>query len=218
MEKALTITGVSGWALPNEWFKDQIEKYFPSAIINVLYPPNPGDSQEAEHLLKSAKADLYIGYSLGSLWLMTYYQMLPLKSKKAVLAPILAFSSERDRGGVISDTNLKYLIRQLKRNPKDPSPVREFYSNSEIQISNRWLNEVPENVVLLNGLEFLHTAPVPDIKNFNAIALVGGEDKLLDGEKLQRHFPRLEIIPSANHAPDLLLKRLAYILDLSSNE
>jgi hypothetical protein len=218
MEKALTITGVSGWALPKEWFQGQIKKYFPSAIINVLYPANPGDSLEAEHLLKSAEADLYIGHSLGSLWLMIHHQILPLKSKKAVLAPILEFSKERDRGGVIPDTNLKYLIRQLKRNPKDPSPVREFYSHAEIQISNKWLNEVPENAVLLNGLEFLQTAPVPDIKNLEVIALVGREDKLLDGEKLQRYFPKLEIIPSANHAPDLLLKRLADILDLSSNE
>lgn len=218
MEKALTITGVSGWALPKEWFHGQIEKHFPKATINVLYPSNPGDSQEAEHLLKSAKTDLYIGYSLGSLWLMTHCQMLPKTSSKAILSPILAFSRERDRGGVISDTNLKYLMRQLKRNPKDLSPVREFYSNAEIQISDRWLNDVPENEVLLNGLEFLQTAPVPEIKDLNAIALVGREDKFLDGEKLQRYFPDLEIIPSANHAPDLLLKRLADIIDLSSNE
>ena len=87
MEKPVTITGVCGWALPPEWFHDQIKFCFPEAKINVLTPSQPSDIQEAERLLKSTKADLYIGYSLGSLWLMIYKEMLPQASVKAVLAP-----------------------------------------------------------------------------------------------------------------------------------
>ena len=77
MEKPLTITAVCGWALPPEWFHHQIENCFPEAKINVLTPSQPSDIKEAERLLKSPKADLYIGYSLGSLWLMIYKEMLP---------------------------------------------------------------------------------------------------------------------------------------------
>jgi len=218
MENPLTITAVSGWAVPSEWFHSRIEEYFPGAKINVLYPPNPGDFKEAERLLKSNVADLYLGYSLGSLWLMSCQKMLPPASIRAVLAPILAFTRERNRGGKTPEAKLQYLIRQLKRYPKNPSPLQEFYSNAGIQISGTWLSRVPENAVLLNGLEFLRTAPVPGTENLNAIALVGKEDNFLDGEKLKENFPQLEIIPSAGHSPELLLNRLAGILNSTSNE
>ncbi len=218
MEKPLTLTAISGWALPVEWFHDQIKSFFPDAKINVLYPLHPDDPQEAKRLLESAQADLYIGYSLGSLWLMTYIKMLPKASIKAVLAPVLAFTSERNRGGKIEETKLKYLIRQLKRKPQDPSPLREFYASVGIQIPDSWLNAVPESEVLLEGLEFLLTAPVPEIDGLNLVSLVGKEDRLLDGEKLKNHLPQLEIISDEGHAPGSLLKGLANILNSASNE
>jgi len=218
MEKSLNITAISGWALPTQWFHDQIEHYFPDAKINVFYPSHPGDLREAKRLLESAQADLYIGYSLGSLWLMTYQQMLPPESAMAILAPVLAFTLERNRGGKISETKLKYLLRQLKRNPKDPSPLLEFYSDSKIEITHSWLKKVPENEALLAGLEFLLTAPVLDIDDQNIISLVGKEDRFLDGDKLKEHLPQLKIIPDAGHAPGPLLKRLADILSSASHE
>jgi pimeloyl-ACP methyl ester carboxylesterase len=218
MEKPLTLTAISGWALPSQWFHEEIKCFFPDATINVLYPLHPGNPLEAKHLLESAQADLYIGYSLGSLWLMTYKNMLPEGSVKAVLAPILAFTSERNRGGKTEETKLKYLTRQLKRNPKDPSPLLDFYSDSEIKIPDSWLNAVPENEVLLEGLEFLLTVPVPDIEGLNIVSLVGQEDRILDADKLKHHLPQLEIIPDAGHAPGPLLKRLADILNSMSNE
>lgn len=217
MEKPLTLTAVSGWALPQDWFHSQIECLFPDIKINVLYPCNPCDPREAERLLKSAKADYYLGYSLGSLWLMTYQKMLPNDSVLAILAPVLAFTRERDRGGKTPETKLKYLIRQLKRNPHDPSPLLEFYSDAGIQFSDTWLKKIPENEVLLKGLEFLKNAPIPEIDDINVISLVGKEDEFLDADELKRHFPQLEIIPGAGHAPGSLLKRLATIMDLASN-
>ncbi len=217
MEKSLTITVISGWALPPGWFHGQIENCFPDAIINVLYPSNPGDPEEAERLLKSAKADLYIGYSLGSLWLMTYQEMLPKDSVKALLAPVLAFVREREKGGKTPETQLKYLIRKLKRNPQDPSPLLEFYSDAGITISEAWLKEVPENEVLLKGLEFLQNAPIPEIETQKFIALVGQEDAFLDGDALKCHLPQLEIIADADHAPGPLLNRLATRLGLASH-
>lgn len=218
MEKPLTITAVSGWAVPPKWFHSQIEKYFSDAKISVLYPSNPGDSEEAERLLKSNKSDLYLGYSLGSLWLMLYQKLLPPSSILAVLAPVLAFTRERNRGGKTPETKLKYLVRQLKRCPKVPSPLKNFYSDAGIQISDTWLPKVPGNEVLLKGLEFLQNAPLPEIENLNAIALVGNEDNFLDGDKLKEYFPQLEIIASAGHSPELLLNRLANILSSTSNE
>lgn len=217
MEKPVTITAVCGWALPPEWFHDQIKICFPDAKINVLTPSRPSDIQEAERLLKSTKADLYIGYSLGSLWLMIYKDMLPQASVKAVIAPILAFVRERNRGGKTPETTLKYLIRTLKRNPGDPSVLREFYSSAGIHFSESWLKNIPDHKVLLNGLEFLKTAPVPQVDAQKFIALVGKDDGFLNGNELQLHLPQLEIVADADHAPGPLLNRLAKILDIASN-
>ena len=217
MEKSLIITAVSGWALPQEWFHGLIEDSFPKAKINVLYPSQPGNAKEAEYLLKSTKADIYIGYSLGSLWLMTYQKMLAQASVKAVLAPVLAFSREREKGGKTPETKLKYLIRKLKRNPHDPSPLREFYASAKIHFSESWLKNIPEHQVLLNGLEFLQIAPVPIIEDQNFVALVGKEDRFLDGNELKHHLPQLEIVSKAGHSPGPLLNRLATILNIESN-
>jgi len=217
MEKPLTITAISGWALPPEWFHDQIEKSFPNTRINVLIPSQPGDPQEAKRLLKSTKADLYIGYSLGSLWLMTYQEMLPQASVKAVLVPILAFSRERNRGGKTPETKLKYLIKKLKRNPQDFSPLREFYFSAGIQFSEAWLKNVPDHNVLLNGLEFLQSAPVPQIDAQKFVALVGDGDGFLDADELKRYLPQLKIVRGTGHAPGPLLNRLAKILDIAPN-
>ena len=217
MEKPLTITAVSGWALPSGWFHSRIEKYFPDAKIKVLYPSDPSDSQEAELLLKSAQADLYLGYSLGSLWLMTHKKLLPQTSTKVFLSPVLGFTRERGRGGKTPETKLKYLIRQLKRCPQDPSSLRGFYSDAGIQISNEWLLRVPENEALLKGLEFLQKAPVPETDKLDGIALVGKEDKFLDGDQLKEYLPQLEIISSVGHSPELLLNRLAELLNSAAN-
>jgi hypothetical protein len=217
MEKPLTITAISGWALPPEWFHSQIKSVFPDTKINVLYPCDPCDPREAERLIHSTETDLYLGYSLGSLWLMTYHQMLPKDSVKAVLAPVLAFTRERGRGGKTPETKLKYLIRQLKKNPSDPSPLLEFYSEAGIQMSDAWLKKIPEIVVLLKGLEFLQSATVPEVDDLDVIALVGENDVFLDAGELKRFLPELEIIHDAGHAPGSLLKRLATILDFASN-
>lgn len=212
MEKALTIIAVSGWAIPSEWFQDLVEKSFPGANVKVIYPSHPGDIFEAEYLLKGSKADLYIGYSLGSLWLMTYQEMLPKNSIKAVLAPIMAFVRERNRGGKIPETKLKYLVRQLGRNPNDRSQILKFHADCEIHFSGTLLKMLPDHRILINGLEFLKTAPVPHKQLKSFLALVGENDPLLDGVQLKRCLPQLQMVREAGHAPGPLLKRLSETL------
>jgi len=91
MDKISTITAVSGWALPQQWFAQEVATAFPGSHIEVIYPETPERAEEAEILLQRYPADLYIGYSLGSLWLLKYKDLLPSSSTKALLAPILSF-------------------------------------------------------------------------------------------------------------------------------
>jgi len=210
MEKKITVTAVCGWALPPEGFCGVVASCFPGANVKVLYPSHPEDPEEAEHLLGLAKADLYIGYSLGSLWLMTHREKIPPgQSVKAVLAPILAFAQERNRGGKTPETQLKYLRKKIRRNPRDLSPLLEFYSDCEIQFSESFRKNIPATPALLNGLEFLQMASVSGKQAEQFTALAGENDIFLDSAILKQHIPHLEIVQGAGHAPHPLVKRLA---------
>ena len=54
----MRITAVSGWAIPTDWFSEQIEKYFSNSEINVIYPSNPFDTEEAREKINEKPADL----------------------------------------------------------------------------------------------------------------------------------------------------------------
>ena len=127
----MRITAVSGWAIPTDWFSGQIQKYFIGSEVNVIYPSNPFDTEEARRQLYEKPADLYLGYSLGSLWMFRHRELFPKKSIKAVLAPILAFTKEHDMGGKTTSTQLNYLIKLLKRSDNE-NPLVDFYANCDI--------------------------------------------------------------------------------------
>ena len=82
----MRITAISGWAIPAVWFSQQIEKHFINSEINVIYPENPFDPEEAKTKLHKVPADLYLGYSLGSLWMFKHKDLFPKSSVKAVIA------------------------------------------------------------------------------------------------------------------------------------
>jgi len=207
MAEILTITAVSGWALPRQWFAEEVAAAFPGSQIEVIYPETPEKPEEAEILLRRYPADLYIGYSLGSLWLLKYKDLLPSSSIKALLAPILSFLVKDGMGGTTSETQLKYLARTLQQNP-DKS-LKDFFSYSDLLFPEKMIEDVPDREILLRGLEFLKTcrAKGEDAKIF--LSIVGENDIFIDGDLLRRHIPNLDIIQGVGHAPGNLLKRLA---------
>jgi len=209
MENSLNITAVNGWALPVDWFHEQVSKAFPDSNIRVICPENPSDTHEAEILLGSLPADLYIGYSLGSLWLLLNRKLLPQKAIKALLAPILAFSRERQMGGKTSETQLKFLIRILEKNPENKSPLVNFFSNCEVPFPDSLLNKVSHREVLIKGLNFLLNIWVPGNSTDDFMAIVGENDIFLDPVKLKMQIPNLEVVGNSGHAPQSLLDCLA---------
>ncbi len=209
MQTPLTLTAVCGWALPVTWFRSRVKAYFPQSRIQVLYPEDPDDPEEAGRLLSRMPADLYLGYSLGSLWLMKHRNRLPPDRFRALLAPILAFPREKDMGGKTSETQLKYLVRKLSRTPKDPAVLMNFYSDCEVSIPPALLNQGPAPDVLLRGLEFLQTVSVSPRSANHFLALLGEKDAFLDPHHLKRRIPHLEIVPGAGHGPDKLLEQLS---------
>jgi len=212
-----TITAVSGWALPSEWFADEISNAFPGSRVQIIYPETPEKLEEAEILLHQYPADLYIGYSLGSLWLLKYKHLLPDTCIKVLLAPILSFLEKDGLGGTTSETQLKYLSRSLKQGSDQSIAIKNFFSYCDLPFPENMIAEIPDREVLLRGLEFLYTcrAKGEDAKNF--LSIVGENDIFIDGDLLKKHIPDLDIIQGVGHAPESLLKHLANRLNCKTH-
>jgi len=208
----MKITAVSGWAIPTEWFSEQIQKYFVDSEVNVIYPSDPFDSEEARIKLNEKRADLYLGYSLGSLWMFRHRHLFPKTSIKAVLAPILAFTKEHDMGGKTTSTQLNYLIKLLQRNDNE-NPLVDFYANCNIPFPRILLKTLPSRSILIKGLEFLQSVIASKNSVFDFKVIVGENDIFLDAIKLKNLIPQTQIVTGAGHAPDQLLSKLARTLN-----
>lgn len=204
-----TITAVSGWALPPKWFAEEVAGAFPGSRVQIIYPETPERPEEAEILLCRYPADLYIGYSLGSLWLLKYKHLLPDTCIKALLAPILSFLEKDGLGGTTAETQLKYLSRSLKQGSDQSIAIKNFFLYCDLPFSEKMIEEIPNRDILLRGLEFLLTcqAEGKDAKNF--LSIVGENDIFIDGGVLREHIPDLDIIKGVGHAPGNLLRHLA---------
>ena len=210
----MRITAISGWAIPTEWFSEQIGKYFVNSEINVIYPSNPFDIEEARKKINEKPADLYLGYSLGSLWMFRHRELFPKKSIKAVLAPILAFTKEHDMGGKTTSSQLNYLIKMLKRSD-DENPLVDFYSSCDIPFPRILLKTLPSRSILIRGLEFLQSVIASKNLVFDFKVIIGDNDIFLDAIKLKNLIPQTEIVSGAGHAPDKLLSKLAQTINNS---
>ena len=208
----MKITAVSGWAIPTEWFSEQIQKYFVDSEVNVIYPSDPFDSEEARIKLNEKPADLYLGYSLGSLWMFRHRHLFPKTSIKAVLAPILAFTKEHDMGGKTTSTQLNYLIKLLRRNDNE-NPLVDFYANCDIPFPRILLKTLPSRSILIKGLEFLQSVIASKNSVLDFKVIVGENDIFLDAIKLKNLIPQTQIVTGAGHAPDQLLSKLARTLN-----
>ena len=208
----MKITAVSGWAIPTEWFSEQIQKYFVDSEVNVIYPSDPFDSEEARIKLNEKPADLYLGYSLGSLWMFRHRHLFPKTSIKAVLAPILAFTKEHEMGGKTTSTQLNCLIKLLQRNDNE-NPLVDFYANCNIPFPRILLKTLPSRSILIKGLEFLQSVIASKNSVFDFKVIVGENDIFLDAIKLKNLIPQTQIVTGAGHAPDQLLSKLARTLN-----
>lgn len=203
------ITAVSGWAIATEWFHDRVARSFPHAHIKVIYPRYPGSPDEAKELLNGQPSDLYIGYSLGSLWLLHHRAYLPKTAIKALLAPILAFTKEQNLGGKTSSTQLKYFIKLLKSSSGETNALMDFYNRCNFKVPESWKDQIPDQQTLVRGLEFLGGTVVPASSAAEFMAVIGEEDNFLDPIMLKYKLPHLDIVTKAGHEPEQLLEHLA---------
>ena len=208
----LTITAISGWAVPESWFADQVKSSFPNSDIKIVYPENPESAAEAKILLSQFQSKIYIGYSLGSLWLLKYQRFLPKNCKKAIIAPILAFLDKNNLGGKISESQLKILIKFLSHNTNKIKVLKDFFSFADLPYPDSKVDTIRDIKTLIRGLEFLQNTSVTGKETNDFLSIIGENDAFIDARKLKFHIPHLKIINGAGHSPTLLLNKLAQVL------
>ena len=208
----LTITAISGWAVPETWYADQVKQAFPNSDLKIVYPEDPENSEEAKSILSGFKSQLYIGYSLGSLWLLKYQCYLPQNCQKAIIAPILAFLDKADMGGKTSESQLKYLIKVLAGSSSKMQVLRDFFYHADLPYPESQVHEIRDRETLIKGLEFLQNSSVTGKETNEFLSIIGENDIFIDAETLKVHIPHLEIMSGVGHSPIPLLNQLAQTL------
>ena len=69
----LTITAISGWAVPENWFAEQVKTAFPNSDLKVFYPEEPENSEEAKKILSE------FNYVSNDAYLHTDNNLMPNK-------------------------------------------------------------------------------------------------------------------------------------------
>ncbi|MBC8283964.1 MAG: hypothetical protein H8E32_09140 [Nitrospinae bacterium] len=212
MKEKLTITAISGWAIPRSWYAEQIKQAFPNSVVQIVYPENPEEEEEAKYILNRYPSKLFIGYSLGSLWLLKHQAYLPPNCDKAILAPILAFLKKSNLGGKTSETQLEYLIKILKGRQSKSEVLQNFFFHANLPFPETQIDEIPDREILIKGLEFLKNNSVIGKETNDFLSIIGENDTFIDAESLKRHIPQLKILKGTGHSPTALLMQLAKIL------
>ena len=208
METKIKITAICGWALPEDWFRQLVESYFPRAKIRACYPKNPKDQEEAAiHL--ALQQDWVIGYSLGSLWLLYHKNKIPAGTRVVLMAPILAFPAEKQLGGKTPLGKLNYQKKMLNSSEDYAAALKGFFDLSGIRLPESDLREPYDRSILIRGLDFLETASVSPQSAEGCTAITGLRDPLLDGNRLKELIPHLNLVEECDHSPHKLLSVLA---------
>ncbi len=208
METAKRITAICGWAVPSAWFEETVRSFFPKFDVLAVYPNSPRDPKEAEKILQDRVSDLYIGYSMGSLWLLHHRKLIPDNAIKALIAPILSFIKEDKRGGKTASVQLLYLLKTLKKRPEESKPIINFFAQCNLSNGEDLLGDIPPNDVLVEGLEFLRDIKVEGNTSEGFLSYLGDKDPFLETD-LKKHIPNLEVVVDCDHAPNKMLKALS---------
>lgn len=138
--------------------------------------------------------DFLVGYSLGAFLFIR--DRLAYSGRCTLLAPFLDFRAEHSQGGKVSTTQLKFLIRWLKRDSL--RAVDDFYRTAGLSIPvPRTLPYPVEDLIW--GIEQLLTTSANSSNGPEAATAIGRNDLLLDATALTQLFPEIKLLPNTGH-------------------
>lgn len=195
------INWVGGWAVPCEWLHAVATRVFPGAE-HVVVPASP---DWRERLDAAGPADAFGAYSLGTLltmrereWVASRYACVGL------LAPIWAFAAESGRGGRVARAQVRALRRKTKSNTGEA--LSDFYRDAGLSA----VTGAVEPIETLDwGLAQLERECAAPSFPTGWWAGVGENDSLLDATALRETESRVNVIETADHSPEPLMRAWA---------
>lgn len=193
----MRISWVSGWGLPVWYLEELVNRFYPQHSHRIILP-----EKSFFEALSREHSDVIVGYSFGAYLLLKegiHFREAQLK----FLAPIIDLRKEKSKGGNVSETQLNWLKRGLKRNPIEM--LNDFYERAGLGLE---INELPYcEEDLIWGIDQLMKSLDVDCMGE---ACVGSCDALLNTDTLSKFIPRLKIIPHGTHAPETLFSGIRF--------
>ena len=192
---------VLGWAVPEDWFAPFAVRAFPDGE-HTFIAAGPETLTQLEAM---PACDWLVGYSLGAQVLLSAAASGLSFKRVSLLAPIFAFAKEENLGGLVARTQVRHLVRWLRRDPV--AALTDFYARAGLDVPAELMPSLamPE---LLWGLAHLETVRIEPMPPRAWQLWCGTADPLLDAGRLSEIVPDLRLVNGAHH-PAALLQAMA---------
>lgn len=186
------ILWISGWSLPAAWLAEGARTALPEFTHSSIEP-----DKDAVACALRFDADILGGFSFGAHLLLGIDDPRP----RILLAPFIDLKSEAGLGGAVATTQIKHLLRWLKRDPV--AAIADFHKRIGVEAPAQ--SEPPDIPKLAWGLEqMLALPPALHPLPSGSIAVAGKNDPLLDTDALKKNLPGLHVIGSGHQLEPLL--------------
>ena len=196
----MKVLWIGGWAISPDLILEQASKRFPEIEHRAVIPTAKIQIEE--------DFDWLVGHSLGAFLMLLWPDRFTAKRGFVLLSPFVEFPREAGRGGKVSMTQLKVTVRGLRRDAL--ATVNDFYDRADLGVSVKDLPYPIEDLAW--GLDLLLEKVVnpKTISNRYHEVILGGQDPILDANRLLKFFPTAEVLPEAGHRFEDLLEELIF--------
>ena len=196
----MKVLWIGGWAISPDLILEQVSKRFPEIEHRAVVPTAKIQIEE--------DFDWLVGHSLGAFLMLLWPDRFTAKRGFVLLSPFVEFPREADRGGKVSKTQLKVTARGLRTD--ELATVNDFYDRADLGVSAKDLPYPVEDLAW--GLDLLLEKAVNQetISNRYHEVILGGQDPILDANRLLKFFPTAKVLPEAGHRFEDLLEELHF--------
>ncbi len=198
---AKKITWLGGWGISPEHLSENAYQHAPLCQHEIIIP-----SHDWQAKIEASSSEVLIAYSTGSLLILNTPSLWNSYNHIILLAPVIDFRAEANKGSKVSLRQLKVLKRWLQRDPL--AALADFYQKAELHIPPPKVLPYPMKA-LEWGIDQLMTLQASTNKlPMNIATRIGENDSLLSAEVIEDQLPQVTLIKNANHDIKTLLKGL----------
>jgi hypothetical protein len=152
--------------------------------------------------------DWLVGHSLGAFLMLLWPDRFRAKRGVSLLSPFIDFPLEGDRGGKVRKSQLKVTARGLRIDAL--TTVNDFYYRADLGLNAKHLPYPVEDLGW--GLDLLLEKAVnpKTISSRYHEIILGGQDPILDANRLLDFFPRANVLPWSGHRFEDLLEGVSF--------